>query len=740
MASLVVLAVGGAQLSTSPLAFAFGRTSTDFELFSTGSADGQDGWTVGHGSCAYDVAVVPNTYGYPAFGTKSLRISNAVTCPSFNDQLLSTSLADEAGETSASTSSYSGGTRQPYFQAQWTFASTVPGSEQPGLSVVASPSRGDTMRMSWLQMTDTPSGLQLNFEEYRHSISNFVLTPIATGLDRTVPHTVKITMLFVDGPENDVVKVYLDGALIETGTSWEDYYRDFAGGIPHAVDSIMFRVAGTAAPATAGSGFLIDNFSSYSGTVPTTDLTGLSLSSGTLSPAFDPSVTSYSASVPNSTTSEVVTANTSPGASVVVSGGSNLVVGANTITITVTAADGLSTRTSTLTVTRAAASPTQPSLGPPRSLVGSVQATGVLALYWEPPAGDPAVAHYTVWKDGRTIGVTGGSTYQLLVPGAVVGDTSIFEVSADDGDGNVSLRSPKVTGVPDLTGLTVDEAHTLLIARGFTPVDSPSGVVNAGTAAVIGQDPSPLPAYRPIGSAITVVSAPRSTAGAPLVARVSSSRRTPLATRHSLTPRILTSLAATATISLTGYKRTGTSYAKWTRVLTAGANYLTLKIPAQLKIALPGVYRLTVKVQAQEQSRLYSVPYWLYSRPPTVALPKREADVLLVKGLSLPDVLVQQLAARYVVKTADMEKVYTATQAPNERVGAVVLDANEVAPGAIRHLHRVFPDLRIVAVVSSAAASTVAKSAGASITVVDPNSTQQLAAELIQALRTTLGK
>ena len=264
------LVASGLMLASGRQALA-GTYGTNFESFTLGDVNGQDGWMSGHGSSfcpVYDVDVVSNTYGFLGFGFKSLRISNAITCGSFNDQTFSKSLTDEAGETSAPTSAFSGGTRQPYFEAQWDFASTVPGSEQPGLSVVASADRGDTMRMSWLQMQDTPTGLQLNFEDYQHSILDFVTTPIATGLDRTVPHTVKVTMQFIDGPSNDIVKVYLDGVLIHTGTTWEDYFRDFAGGVPFAVDSMMFRLAGTAAPANMGNGFLIDNFTSFSGPVP----------------------------------------------------------------------------------------------------------------------------------------------------------------------------------------------------------------------------------------------------------------------------------------------------------------------------------------------------------------------------------------------------------------------------------------------------------------------------------------
>jgi len=750
---LVVLSLSGGQS-----ALAVGTAATDFESFATGDVNGQNGWTSGHGSSTcpvYDVAVVANTYGYPSFGSKSLRISNAIACGSYNDQTFSTSLTDEAGETSASTSTFSGGTRQPYFEAQWDFASTVPGSEQPDLSVVASPDRGDPQRMSWLQMQDTPSGLQLNFQDYQYqnSIGTFVVTPIAGNLDRTVPHTVKVTMLFVDGPSNDVVKVYLDGALIHTGTSWEDYYRDWAGGIPHPVDSMMFRAAGTPVPALLGNGFLIDNFSSFSGPAPTADLTSLSLSSGTLSPAFDPSTTTYAASVDNATAGVDVSAGTNPGATASVSGGSNLAVGSNTVTITVTAADGTTTKTYTVTVDRAAdavavnppdtvtVAPAAAPLGAPRSLVGSVQGSGVLVLYWEPPAGNPTVANYIVWKDGNVIGVTGGSSYQLIVPAPVIGDTSIFQVSADDSNGNASPMSPKVTGVPDLTGLTADQGRTLLISRGFTAGTVTTRLSNEATGTVIGQDPWPLPAYRPLGTAInTVISQHATAAASPLVVDVSASRRIALAIRHSFTPLILTSIAANANISLTATKHISTTYATWSKPLNAGANYLTLRIPAHLEIKLPGVYRLTVRVQTNGQSKLYSVPVLLASRVLRAPLPKRDADVLLVTTPSISDKVVQQLAAGYLVKTVDAETVFTATDAPNERVGAVVLDAGGAGLSTILHLHFVFPDLHIIALVSSPAAGRLARAAGASMTLVDPTSPDQLAARLAQALRTTLGK
>jgi hypothetical protein len=258
---VALLAVGGALQGQPALA----DTSTiDFESYATGTIDGQDSWSStgaanSSGCAVYDHVVALNTYGYSTFGAQSLRISNAVTSGCFSDQTFSKSVANEAGELAAENGGRSGGTRLPVFEAQWDFASTVPGAEQPGLAVVASPDRGDGARMSWVQMADTPDGLAVNFNDYQQSLGHFVLINVASGLDRTIPHTIKITIMFVDGPGNDVVQVSVDGVLRYSGTSWEDYFREQEGNPTRTVDSLLFRTDATAAPATAGAGFLIDN-------------------------------------------------------------------------------------------------------------------------------------------------------------------------------------------------------------------------------------------------------------------------------------------------------------------------------------------------------------------------------------------------------------------------------------------------------------------------------------------------
>ena len=121
------------------------------------------------------------------------------------------------------------------------------------------------------------NGVDVFFDDVQGvgSPANFVETQIANDLSRSVPHTVKLTMDVVDGPSNDVVKVWIDGVLVITGTSWENYYRfdseSVAEQSPRVVKTVLFRESGDAHPANAGSGFLFDNLSLMSGVAKPTN-------------------------------------------------------------------------------------------------------------------------------------------------------------------------------------------------------------------------------------------------------------------------------------------------------------------------------------------------------------------------------------------------------------------------------------------------------------------------------------
>jgi hypothetical protein len=95
----------------------------------------------------------------------------------------------------------------------------------------------------------------------------------------------------------------------------------------------------------------------YQASIPSTDATisGLSVSPGTLSPAFASGTEDYTVSVPNATDSITLTATTTDtNATVTGDGVKSLNVGENKFEITVIAEDGIAEKTYTVTVTRAA--------------------------------------------------------------------------------------------------------------------------------------------------------------------------------------------------------------------------------------------------------------------------------------------------------------------------------------------------------------------------------------------------
>jgi hypothetical protein len=265
-------------------AIAASSYSTDFESYNLGTIDSQDGWSsIGSvtGSCALYDHAVSDSLGKLGFGSQSLRISNAVVSGCFGDQTFSKSLSQEAGESLAENGGQSGGLRQKYFEAQFDLATTS-SSQQTGLYMSVSPDRGDGARMSYLRFEDKADGIHVFFDDYQDGIveaagtcdsgDNFVESDIAT-LSRTSTHNIKFSMNFVNGSNNDVVKIYIDGSLVKTGTSWEGYFNYCEGNNTRTVDSLLFRTGGTQgdeASNTLGNGFLIDNLGLKSYNLPLT--------------------------------------------------------------------------------------------------------------------------------------------------------------------------------------------------------------------------------------------------------------------------------------------------------------------------------------------------------------------------------------------------------------------------------------------------------------------------------------
>jgi len=227
--------------------------------YTTGDINGQQGWSK---TGPYDVAVA-QTAGFPGakpgilFGKQALRVSDAVTSGSFGDQTFSPALDDPAGES----------VRNKSFDMGF-LVTTTQTTQQPGLHMSVSPDQGDGSRVSYLRFEDQAEGVHVFFDDVTDpgplgTVANFNETDIAT-MKRGVAHLILMSIDFKPGPHNDKVKVWIDGRLEASGTTWEDYYRydpeQLGNGnqVPN-VNKVLFRESGLPTPLDLGQGFLVDD-------------------------------------------------------------------------------------------------------------------------------------------------------------------------------------------------------------------------------------------------------------------------------------------------------------------------------------------------------------------------------------------------------------------------------------------------------------------------------------------------
>jgi len=235
------------------------------------------------------------------------------------------------------------------------------------------------------------------------------------------------------------------------------------------------------------------------------DLTTMALGSGTLNPQFDPATTSYTAPVPYATTSINVSP-TSPAniAAISVNGfavtsGSKsqeipLDVGANTVTVLVTAPDGTTTKAYTVTITRLPISSIA-------TLSGLAPSSATLS-----PAFSASVEDYTarvantmtsltvtptVTDTTATVKVNGITVPSGAASGAiplVVGPNTITTVVTAQDDVTTSTYSVTVTRLPSavstLSGLVLSSG-TLSPAFSSTTTAYTASVANTTTSVTI---------------------------------------------------------------------------------------------------------------------------------------------------------------------------------------------------------------------------------------------------------------
>ena len=151
----------------------------------------------------YDQAVVANTVAPPGeppgFGSQSLRMSNACGSGEFFYQTYSPQELQQVGEARPN----------KVFLAEFSFMSKTP-AHQPGLFLSVSPDSGEGSRMSWVGLEDTPAGIRVSVNDTPDVDGEFVAHP-GPLLDRTSPHEIRFWIKVNPGPDNDLVRISVDG-------------------------------------------------------------------------------------------------------------------------------------------------------------------------------------------------------------------------------------------------------------------------------------------------------------------------------------------------------------------------------------------------------------------------------------------------------------------------------------------------------------------------------------------------
>lgn len=240
----VVAALGVAALVAAvPAAAAFAIPATnyiaiDFSDYALDQPKGQFGWG-SHTSRTYDFAVADE-------GGRALRLSNSTNVPADYQQmsqLFAPRLTEAAGESS---------TGAPYdvFEMNFTVESAT-GGYQEGLniSVAASGERSDGN-----QPQNRAGGL-VNLTHLDGQLAIWSTWP-ANGIDTPdwrnagirvaadTAHTVRYVVQFVDGDDNDIASLWVDGQLVSDQlSSWEVYHDNAEAFEKQTVQGPLFRIS-----------------------------------------------------------------------------------------------------------------------------------------------------------------------------------------------------------------------------------------------------------------------------------------------------------------------------------------------------------------------------------------------------------------------------------------------------------------------------------------------------------------
>jgi len=234
--------------------------STDFTGFGLGSVNGQGGWSVSNPS--FDQAVVDVS------GNRVLRLSNQFGSGSFGDQPFAPrpgGTGMTAGDPTNSQPQFfagesSTGATYNRFIGSFDFRSVATDASDTGARITVSPDNGQGGRQSFAALENVAAGVRLSTFDINPLTGAFIgpQTIGTVGFGQWANLSFEID--FNNGPSNDIARILLNGLLVSTINSWENFYSItqpllHPNGVP--VQTLLYRISGTSL--LGAQGFYIDN-------------------------------------------------------------------------------------------------------------------------------------------------------------------------------------------------------------------------------------------------------------------------------------------------------------------------------------------------------------------------------------------------------------------------------------------------------------------------------------------------
>ena len=317
------------------------------------------------------------------------------------------------------------------------------------------------------------------------SSSEAGLSGLSLSAGTLVPQFATATLGYTTAVSHSVTSISFTPTLVDTSSTLRIAGTlvgsgQTSGAFALDVGNNSFQLVVTAADGTTTKTYTVVVARASASISADASLSALSISSGVLSPQFSSAVTSYATTVAYGVTSVTLTPTTTSGSATVKVNGSSvgsgsasgalaLNVGSNTLGIVVTAEDGVTQQTTTVTVVRASASAaadaTLSALVVSSGTLSPAFGSGTLAYVTTVPYATASItvtptatqANAVITIQGNTV-ASGSSSSALAL--AVGNNTIAVVVSAADGSSVTTYtlsitRAPAVSNVATLSGLDI---------------------------------------------------------------------------------------------------------------------------------------------------------------------------------------------------------------------------------------------------------------------------------------------